>query len=266
MSHGTSAGLVLSLGLLAAGSNLLGGRIALLRPRVAQRHLVHGLAFSGGFLLAVALLLILPECLRATPAAPALILAGYFLVYFAEHVYAGHAHHVATEPHGAHPLVGTHGHEGHGVAIARPAAAAATAGLLLHSFFDGAAIAAALASGSAVGWLTFFAVVLHKVPEGYSIASIVLSTGGTRRSAARVAAALGASSLVGTVTVLLAARVIAGLEPVCLGIAGGMFLHISATDLLPTTSHVRGLTILGATAAGALAVVLAEGLFRLAGF
>ena len=76
MLYSAPGWLVLALGLLAAGANLVGGRIALFRPRIAQRHLVHGLAFSGGFLLAVALLLILPECVHATPAAPALITGG----------------------------------------------------------------------------------------------------------------------------------------------------------------------------------------------
>jgi ZIP family zinc transporter/zinc and cadmium transporter len=265
MSQGASPWLVLCLGFLAAGANILGGRIALSRPRVAQRHLILGLAFSGGFLLAVAFLLILPECMRATDAAPALIAGGYFLVYLAEHIYAGHAHHAPTEPHGAHPLVGAHAVDDE-APIAPAAGSAAAAGLLLHSFFDGAAIAAALATGSVVGWLTFLAVVFHKIPEGFSLASIALASGRKPRTAALLAGALGASSFAGTVTLILVSRAFLGLEGVFLGIACGMFIHIAATDLLPTTSHVKGLAVLGATAAGVAAVVLAGGLLRLAGF
>lgn len=266
MTDGVSAWLVVVLGAVAAGSNLLGGRLALVRRRITPRHLVHGLAFSGGFLFAVAILIVLPECMHLTPAAPVLIAAGYLLVHLAEHAYAGHAHHVSEEPHGGHPLVGTHGHGNREFPIAPAAASAAAVGLGVHSFFDGAAIAAALGAGSTIGWLTFLAVVLHKVPEGYSLASITLSTGRGRRTAWRLAAALGAASLAGTLTVVAAARWVAGLEPVFLGLACGMFLHISATDLLPTTSHVKGLSILGATVAGAGAVVLAEAVIRLAGF
>jgi len=265
MLHGLSAWLVLGRGLLAAAANIAGGGLALGRRRLASHNIVLGFAFSGGFLLAVTLLLILPECMRLSPAAPALIVAGYFLVHLAEHAYAGHAHHVSTEPHGAHPLVGTHGPCDRAIPISAAAGHAAAAGLLLHSFFDGAAIAAALAAGSKVGWFAFLAVIFHKVPEGFSLATIMVSTGRSRRSAFRIVVALGAATLAGTATVLLAARSVLGLEPVFLGLACGMFLHISATDLLPTTSHIRGLSVLGATAAGAAVVALAEGLLHLAG-
>jgi len=261
----TAPWLLLVLGGAAAACNLLGGWLAVLRPRVADRHLVRGLAFSGGFLLAAALLLILPESLKAGPAAPALVAAGYFLVYLAEHVFAGHAHHVLQAPHGAHPLVGAHLCEEEATPIRGSAATAASAGLLLHSFFDGAAVAAALPAGRAVAGLTFLAVALHKIPEGFSLTSIALAAGRPPRAAFRLAAALGGASLLGTAVAALAGRVSAGSEAGLLAIACGMFIHIAATDLLPTTSHVKGLGVLWATAAGAGAAALAALLLRAAG-
>jgi ZIP family zinc transporter/zinc and cadmium transporter len=254
--------LVCLLGLLASGSNLLGGLLAVIRPRVAERQLLYGLAFSGGFLLAVALLDILPECVHLTTAAPLLILGGYFLVYLAEHLFAGHAHHFLQEPHGAHPLIGAHLDEHDHQPIRLPAAAAAAVGLLLHSFFDGAAIAAALGVSRPVGWLTFCAVVLHKIPEGFSLAAIMLASSRTPRTAVILAGSLGLSSLAGTLITALAAREIQGVEPVMLSIAAGMFLHIAATDLLPTTSQVRGLRVLAATLSGAAAVAVLMTLLR----
>ena len=256
--------LVALLGTLAAASNLLGGGLAVLRPRVSDRHLLYGLAFSGGFLLAVALLHILPECLRLTPAAPLLIVCGYFLVYLAEHLFAGHAHPHRQEPHGAHPLIGAHLDE-HGHAPIRfRAASAAAAGLMLHSFFDGAAIAAALEVSRPVGWLTFTSVVLHKIPEGFSLAAIMLASSRSPRIAAGFAALLGLASLAGSLATALAGRIVAGLEGVMLSIAAGMFLHIAATDLLPTTSRVRGLGVMAATFAGAGSVVVLMAILRAA--
>lgn len=257
--------LALALGALAAASNLLGGRLALLRPPLAERHLLWGLAFSGGFLLAVALLLVLPECVGTVTGAPWLIAGGYFLVYLAEHLFAGHAHHVLYEPHGAHPLIGAHVCEDEQTPIRRPAATAAAAGLILHSFFDGAAIAAALDAGHAVGWLTFLAVVLHKVPEGFSLASIALSARRTARVARGLTLGLGLASLAGTAAALLVGRLAPGASGAVLAVACGMFIHISATDLLPTTSHVRGLRTLAATAAGAGLVVVVALLFHASG-
>jgi len=257
--------LILLLGTLASASNLLGGMLAVIRPRVSDRQLLYGLAFSGGFLLAVALLDILPECVRLSPGAPLLIVGGYFLVYLAEHLFAGHAHHFLQEPHGAHPLIGAHLDEHDHQPIRLPAAAAAAVGLLLHSFFDGAAIAAALGVSRSVGWLTFCAVVLHKIPEGFSLAAIMLASSRTPRFATILAGSLGLSSLVGTLATAMAARAIAGVEPVMLSIAAGMFLHIAATDLLPTTSQVRGLRVLVATFAGAGAVILLMAVLHAAG-
>ncbi len=266
MSTPPSFWLVLLLGALAGASNLLGGGLAVLRPRLSDRHLVHGLAFSGGFLLAVALLHILPECVRRFPAAPLLIVGGYFLVYLAEHLFAGHAHHFLQEPHGAHPLIGAHLDEHDHQPIRLPAAAAAAVGLMLHSFFDGAAIAAALGVSRGMGWLTFFAVVLHKIPEGFSLATIMLASSRTPRTAAALAGALGLFSLAGTLVTAAAARAVAGFEDVMLSVAAGMFLHIAATDLLPTTSRVRGLSVMGATLAGAGTVVALMAVLHAAGF
>jgi zinc transporter ZupT len=259
-----SAFLVILLGLLAGGSNLIGGGLALLRPIAAERAVLLGLAFSGGFLLAVALLHVLPECARLTPHWPAWLLLGYGLVYLAEHAFAGHAHLPAHAPHGAHPLVGVHLDEPAQAPIAAGAASAAALGLLLHSGFDGAAIAAALSAKAAVGWLTFLAVVLHKVPEGFSLATIALSSGGTRRSALLLSGGLGVSSLAGTLLTLGAVRAFLSVEGPVLSVACGMFVHIAATDLLPTTAHVRGLGVMVATLAGVATVAATGGLLHAA--
>ncbi len=257
--------LALALGALAAASNLAGGKLALLRPPVKERHLLLGLAFSGGFLLAVALVLVLPECVHSVEGAPWLIAGGYFLVYVAEHLFAGHAHHVLYEPHGAHPLIGAHVCEEEQTPIRKPAVTAAAAGLILHSAFDGAAIAAALQAGRAVGWLTFLAVVLHKVPEGFSLASIALSARRTARAARGLTLWLAVASLAGTVVTLMLGQLAPGTSGAVLAVACGMFIHIAATDLLPTTSHVRGLSTLAATTAGAGLVAVVAVLFHLSG-
>jgi ZIP family zinc transporter/zinc and cadmium transporter len=264
--------LVVLLGVLAGLSNLVGGALALLRPRFARRHFMPGLAFSGGFLMTVAVVDILPEALAARgggPPAPLLVLAGYLVVYLAEHLFAGHAHDLpgtghAHEGHGAHPLIGARDCREERAQISPSAAAAAATGLTVHSFFDGAAIAAALAASTPVGWLTFFAVLTHKLPEGFSLASIRLSSRGTRRSAFLQAALLGGASLAGTLAVVGLSRRFLSLEGPVLAVACGMFLHIAATDLLPTTGHVKGLKVLAATLAGAAVAIVAAALLRLA--
>ena len=252
--------LVILLGLLAAGSNMLGGLLAVYRPVFSESRRMLALAFSGGFLLSVAVINIIPEVITRHAYSPHLVLGGYFLVYLSEHLFAGHAHTHAGrhKPRGGHQLIGELPCDEHDSPIQQGAAFAATGGLLLHSFFDGAAITAALVSGTQLGWLTFFAVMLHKVPEGFSQASIYLASRSTRRAAAGSAAALGISSLVGSLVTLFVTREFGGLESIVLAVACGMFLHISATDLLPVTARVKGLKTMSTTAAGFITAILAS--------
>lgn len=259
----SSVPFVLFLGALAALANVAGGALPLLRTRMPDRLLFYGLAFSGGFLFAVAFLHIIPECVRATTSAPLLFVIGYFLVHAAEHLFAGHAHHPSARPHGAHRLIGIPGCAGH-APIRASAAWSAVAGLTLHSFFDGAAIAAAVAARPDIGWMTFLAVALHKVPDGFSISTIALGGSGSRGKAFAAAIGMAAASLCGTVATLFAARAFAGIEGPVLSIAAGMFVHIAATDLLPTTSQVRGMRTMLATVAGAIAVAAVSGFLNLA--
>jgi len=65
-------------------------------------------------------------------------------------------------------------------------------GLFVHSFFDGVSIASGFAVSHALGLLVFSAVLLHKVPEGFTIASIMLAAGAGR---ARAGVRLGAKAL-----------------------------------------------------------------------
>jgi len=106
-----------------------------------------------------------------------------------------------------------------------------------------------------LGWLTFFAVALHKIPEGFSLSAIVLSSTRSRRASLLATGMLAASSMAGTVVTIFAARLFADLGGIILSIAAGMFVHIAATDLLPTTSHVRGMRVMSVTVAGALSVI-----------
>ena len=58
----------------------------------------------------------------------------------------------------------------------RPSAAyTAVGGLWIHTFFDGVSIASAFLVNFKVGLLVFIAILLHKMPEGFTVASIMLA-------------------------------------------------------------------------------------------
>ena len=45
----------------------------------------------------------------------------------------------------------------------------ALVGLAIHTFFDGVAIASGFLASTNIGFLIFFAVLLHKIPEGFTV-------------------------------------------------------------------------------------------------
>ncbi len=135
---------------VAALGNVVG---ALAVTRRAARELAlieHFVAFGAGFMLSVALVEVLPEAfVRSGSAAPALVLAGYLAVHFTQHTLTPHFH-FGEETHAVNRLAGT----------------SALVGLLLHTFFDGVAIASAFLVRPALGLMVFIAIFLRDAGRG----------------------------------------------------------------------------------------------------
>src|SRR5205823_8124854 len=150
--------LTIVLGLTAALADGVGGLIIIQR-HWERRYLRYFMAVGSGFMLATALIEMLPESLRVAPEhAPAVILLGYFVVHFFEHTLTTHFH-FGEETH-AEEFVSAH--KGYSVMLA----------LVIHTFFDGIAIASGFFVSNWLGWIIFLAVFLHKIPEGFTAASV----------------------------------------------------------------------------------------------
>ena len=239
----------LGLGLLcvtiAAGANLIGGAVVTLRSW-DDRLLRYAVALSAGFMLAAVLLRMLPESGRLTPLAPALVLAGYLLIHLFEHTVAPHFH---------------FGEEIHPEAIGRTAGVSALLGLLVHSFFDGISIGSGFMIERALGLLLFAAIVLHKAPEGFAIASVVVAARGSRRLALLAATAVGAATLVGGLSIFTAARLVGP----ALALSAGVTLYVAASDLVPEVNREGGMGIALTVFAGVLLYYGTERLLEAAG-
>jgi zinc and cadmium transporter len=229
----------LSYALVAALANVAGGLLitrAAPRGERAQRLL---LGFGAGFMLSVALLAMLPHALEAGSLGALWILFGYLLVHATQHVLTPHFH---------------FGEETHAEAMVdRWVGTAALLGLLLHTFFDGVAIASAFGVDAELGLLVFMAVFVHKVPEGITIASIMLVSGSSERRALLGVSLLGASTLLG---VLLTGW----LRPLAdhgLAISAGVTLYVAASNLMPEVQKGRDKT-------SAVAVFLGVAVYALA--
>src|SRR5271154_4394114 len=183
----------LLLGVTAAGANVLGGSL-IAHGQWSRRYLKYFIALGAGFMLATALLEMVPESLKlrgddssfffhSPNAVFVFVLVGYFIVHFFEHTVAPHFHFGEETHH--HEM--SHAH----------ASYAALLGLVIHTFFDGVAIASGFLVSTWLGGVIFVAIFLHKIPEGFTVASLMLASGQSRRAAFLSSAILGAATLAG---------------------------------------------------------------------
>lgn len=262
---------VVVVALIAGLADVVGGYLTVLRP-LSPRSVDQLTALATGFLLGGAFFDLLPEAMEQEPAAPLYIALGYVILFVTGHLFARHSHghvHEALGEHSSmnlnaldchrntpHPLVGKpHGPE---PLISKSASLAALVGLLLHTFFDGAAIAAAFRHSGKLGILVLIAVFLHKLPEGFSLSAIMLAAARGRLLAFWSAVALGLSTVIGALAVLYLKAPSA--TAVFLSLATGSFLYLGASDMIPvTTAKSREnmfLVILGGTLVYILTVIL----------
>jgi zinc transporter ZupT len=215
--------LPLTLGSLAAVADILGG-LVFVRRNWTARYLRYSIALGAGFMMAVAVLDMLPESIRFSPRwAPPLVLAGYCAIHLLEHTITPHFH-FGEETH-EHEFI--RAHTGWSV----------LGGLAAHAFFDGVAIASGFVLSNALGWLIFVAIILHKVPEGFTIASVMLASGRSRRMAVVSATLLAAATIAGVLIIGLLPRWVEAGLPLSAGVA----IYVAATDLVPEVNREPGI-------------------------
>lgn len=226
------------LGLTAAAADVAGGAV-IVKKRWEQRYLNYFVALGSGFMLATAVIEMVPESLHlAGDRAPLLILAGYLLVHFFEHTVTPHFH-FGEETHAAE-------------FVHARTAISVVFGLAAHTFFDGIAIASGFLVSSWLGWIIFLAVFVHKVPEGFTVASVMLASGRSR------AVAWGSSVLLGAATIagVLAMSALQTFLWAGLSLSAGVTIYVAASDLIPEVNKEPGVKM-------ALVVFLGVGLLFL---
>jgi zinc and cadmium transporter len=217
--------------LVAALGNVIGALAVTGRATRSLAVIEHCVAFGAGFMLAVAIVEVLPEAFaRSGEVAPALVLVGYLAVHLTQHTITPHFH-FGEETHAVNPVAGT----------------SALIGLLLHTFFDGVAIASAFLVRPALGVMVFFAIFLHKLPEGVTISSLMMAVGRTGSQAVGAAALLGAATLAGVVVT----DEVGFLVQHGLALSGGVTIYVAASNLVPEFQGKRGWKLPGAFFAGA---------------
>lgn len=185
------------------------------------------LSFAAGVLLATTFLEVLPEAIEHAGGDGNVLMAALgamIAFFFLERLLHGfHAHehghlediHVETAPYFV--LLG----DG------------------LHNFIDGIVIAASFAAGPELGIATTVAVAVHEVPAEIADFGVLVAGGFSRAVALALNFASGLTAVVGAVFFF---QVSAGSEaavPWLMAAAGGMFIYIAGSDLIPQLHHQR---------------------------
>ncbi len=226
--------LTVLLGLTAAAADVFGGAI-IVQKDWERRYLKYFVALGAGFMLATSIMEMVPASVRlAGSRAPLIILAGYLIVHFFEHTVTPHFH-FGEETH-ADEFV--HAHKSYSVLV----------GLMIHTFFDGIAIASGFLVSSWLGWVVFLAVFLHKIPEGFTVASVMLASGRSRGMAWGSSALLGAATVGGVLTMSLLSQFLSA----GLALSAGVTIYVAASDLMPEVNKEPGVKMAAVVFLGVL--------------
>lgn len=210
------------LGLTAAVANVFGGAM-IVQKNWDRSYLRYFIALGAGFMLATSIVEMVPAsvAMRGKTAA-FLILLGYLIIHFFEHTLSPHFHYGEETHHDEF----VQAHKGYSVLV----------GLTIHTFFDGVAIASGFLVSDWLGWIIFLAVFLHKIPEGFTVASVMLASGRSRGMAWGASVLLGAATVAGVLTMAIFRRGVS----IGLPLSAGVTIYVAASDLVPEVNKEPG--------------------------
>lgn len=215
------------LAILAAigfsGASLL----ALLGKELRPKGQSYSVAVAAGILLALAFVDLFPEGLELARG-PAIMgfVGGFTLLFLTEAFTSAHLHHSTDEPVYKHPL------------------GSFVLGLAIHNFADGFVLGIGAKVSATASGLIGVGVLIHQMPVGISLATVLMAINATRARVVRTTVLLGLAIPLGaglTVALPVAGDGILGF---LIGIAGGVLTYVGAAHLLPQaqTAHPSKIT------------------------
>jgi ZIP family zinc transporter/zinc and cadmium transporter len=213
---------VILYSLIAALATFLAAQFVIRDKKISGKTMIYFVSFSAGVLFALAFLHLLPEALELNPSYALYAVIGSFVAfYLLEQQIMMHScaeekcsHHLVDKSKG---LVGLWG-------------------IMLHSLIDGALIGIGFEVNFALGLMTALAVLIHKIPDGLSVSTIMLHSGFTKKEASKGSSFVALATPVGAVLAYFLLRGVSSeMIGLALGFSAGTFLYISASDLIPET-------------------------------
>ena len=130
-------------------------------------------------------------------------------------------------------------------------------GITFHSLVDGVVIGVGFEAGFIVGLTAALAILLHKLPVGITVSSLLLHAGYSRGRTLVMGSVVAAATAVGAVG---AGLFLSGVAPstlaILLAFSAGSFIYVGASDLLPETHKNFSLANIPLVLAGVVLVYI----------
>lgn len=205
--------------------SLVGGFILLTRVNIAKKIITPLLAFAAGAFLGVTFLDILPEAVEQASEPRNIFLAlliGFISFFILERLLMffhveknGHEHSDHTEFLPFMLILGD----------------------CIHNFLDGILIALAYLANPLLGLTTALGVAAHEIPQEIGDASVLLSQGWTKKRIILSNILQSLFTVPGVLVGYYTGNILEAYLPYMLASAGGVFLYIAASDLIPEIHH-----------------------------
>jgi ZIP family zinc transporter/zinc and cadmium transporter len=201
---------------------LLAAQLVILNRKISDKKMIYLISFSAGILFALAFIHLLPEAMYLNPGHALYAVIGAFVAfYLLEQQIMMHS---CSEGKCSHH----HIDKGKGLV--------GLWGIMLHSFIDGALIGIGFEVSITLGMVTSLAVLVHKVPDGFSVSTIMIHSGFSRNKALKGSALVAAATPIGAILAYFLLQDVSNeIVGLALGLSAGTFLYISASDLIPET-------------------------------
>jgi zinc transporter ZupT len=238
--------MILSLAfcVFAALADILGGAITLFR-KFEHKHFSMITAIGSGFLLGATLLDRLPDAFEELPSNAAIvIICGYLFMLMMERFVFKHDHGESEssgfmDHHTIHHDQGRSADRDHESLLNQKVGLIAYLGMLIHTCMDGVVVAGSFSISRGTGFLMFLAITMHKIPEGFSMATVLLASGSDRYKAFRSTIGLAASTIAGGILTIWVGTVDAVAIKIVMAFAAGTFLFITSSSLVPAVKITK---------------------------
>jgi ZIP family zinc transporter/zinc and cadmium transporter len=209
--------------------SMIGSLIVLKFYKWSEKNSFLIINFVAGIMLALAFIHLIPEGFEFNQKIMLWVLCGFLLMFLLQFIVLIHPCHVFNNSKSI---------------VTDNVTLPIFFGLLLHSFIDGLIIAIGFEAGFNLGIITTVCIMAHKLPDGITIAGILIYKGLSKIKIFILSFVIAFFTPIGAISgIILFKNISLSNIGSMLGITAGSFIFISASDLIPETYKSNKKTI-----------------------